>query len=68
MTEAGRTASGEARQVDVFFYSLFMDAGMLRAQGFDPRAPRLAKVDGMALRPSARATLVPANGFTVQAS
>ncbi len=53
------------RRIDVFFYGLFMDADALRAQGFDPRAPRLARVDDMALRLGARATLVPASGGVV---
>ena len=52
-------------RVDVFFYGLFMDAELLRAQGFDPREPRLASVSGMALRLGARATLVPAGGGRV---
>src|SRR5471030_640039 len=53
------------RRIDVFFYGLFMDAAALRAQGFDPRDPRLAPVDGMALRLGTRATLVPARGGVV---
>ena len=65
MTEAGSAASDEKRRVDVFFYGLFMDAALLRAQGFDPRDPRLARVDGRALRLGARATLVPAGGGVV---
>ena len=65
MTEAGGAASGEKRRVDVLFYGLFMDAAAVAAQGFDPRDPRLARVDGMALRLGARATLVPAPGGVV---
>jgi hypothetical protein len=64
MMEADHAASDE-RRVDVFFYGLFMDGDALRAQGFDPRDPRLARVDGMALRLGARATLVPARGAVV---
>ena len=65
MTEAGRAASDEKRRVDVFFYGLFMDGDALRAQGFDPRDPRLAQVNDMALRLGERATLVPARGGVV---
>ena len=64
MTQTGHTASDE-RRVDVFFYGLFMDAGLLRAQGFDPRDPRLASVAGRALLLGARATLVPASAGRV---
>ena len=64
MTNANHVASGE-RRVDVFFYGLFMDAELLRMQGFDPREPRLARVDDMALRLGSRATLVPARGAVV---
>lgn len=53
------------RRLDVFFYGLFMDADLLRAQGFDPRDPRLASVAGRALLLGARATLVPASGGRV---
>ena len=53
------------RRVDVFFYGLFMDAGLLRAQGFDPRELRQASVAGMALRLGARATLVAETGSRV---
>ena len=65
MTGSSPTASDEKRRIGVFFYGLFMDGDALRAQGFDPREPQLARVDGMALRLGARATLVPATGETV---
>lgn len=65
MTQADRSTRDEKRRVDVFFYGLFMDGDALRAQGFDPREPRRAQVDGMALRLGERATLVPARGATV---
>ncbi len=50
------------RRVDVFFYGLFMDADVLRAQGFDPRDSQQASVAGMGLRLGARAMLVPETG------
>ena len=53
------------RRGDVFFYGLFMDAELLRAQGFDPREPRQASVAGRALRLGARATLVMESGSRV---
>jgi hypothetical protein len=48
----------QARRLNVFFYGLFMDEALLRAQGFSPANPRRARVQGMALRIGARATLV----------
>jgi len=50
---------------DVFFYGLYMDPEVLRAQGIDPGAGRRAHVDGFALRIGARATLVPSAGGCV---
>jgi hypothetical protein len=47
------------RHIDVFFYGLFMDADALRAKGLHPTDPRVACVDGFALRIGQRATLVP---------
>ena len=49
----------ESRTIDVFFYGLFMDAEMLRANGLHPANGRQACVAGMALRIGRRATLVP---------
>jgi hypothetical protein len=49
----------------VFFYGLFMDAGLLRARGIEPAAMRGASVQGFALRIGLRATLVPASGDRV---
>jgi hypothetical protein len=48
-----------SRLIDVFFYGLFMDADLLRANGFEPANGRRARVSGMALRIGRRATLVP---------
>ena len=42
----------------MFFYGLFMDEDVLRAQGVAPEDLRLAWVDGVALRIGKRATLV----------
>jgi hypothetical protein len=53
-----------ARRLNVFFYGLFMDEALLRAQGFSPVNPRLARVTGMALQIGARATLVADAGAT----
>jgi Gamma-glutamyl cyclotransferase, AIG2-like len=49
----------EPRTIDVFFYGLFMDAELLRANGLHPTNGRQAFVAGMALRIGRRATLVP---------
>jgi hypothetical protein len=49
----------ETRSINVFFYGLFMDAEVLRANGFHPNDARQACVSGMALRIGRRATLVP---------
>ena len=49
----------ETRTIDVFFYGLFMDAELLRANELHPTNGRQACVSGMALRIGRRATLVP---------
>jgi len=49
----------ESRTIDVFFYGLFMDAELLRANGLHPINGRQACVSGMTLRIGHRATLVP---------
>lgn len=48
-----------SRHIAVFFYGLFMDADVLRMQGFEPTNPRQAEVAEMTLRVGSRATLVP---------
>ncbi|MCH4024739.1 MAG: gamma-glutamylcyclotransferase [Acetobacter fabarum] len=48
-----------SRPIAIFFYGLFMDADVLRTQGFKPANPRPAEVAGMALCVGSRATLVP---------
>ena len=48
-----------ARRVGVFFYGLFMDPDLLRAEGVEPENPELASVAGMAIRIGKRAALVP---------
>jgi hypothetical protein len=47
------------RRADVFFYGLFMDPDLLRAEGFAPEDVELASVPGFALRVGQRAALVP---------
>lgn len=59
------------RRIAVFFYGLFMDVELLRAQGLQPGEPKSASVAGFALRIGQRATLVPdangrAYGFTME--
>jgi Gamma-glutamyl cyclotransferase, AIG2-like len=46
----------------VFFYGLFMDEALLRAEGAHPANVRQARLDGYALRIGARATLVREEG------
>jgi hypothetical protein len=50
------------RTVQAFFYGLYMDEGVLRDKGVDPRNPRRAVVPGYRTRVGARATLVPRFG------
>ena len=44
---------------DIFFYGLFMDEGILRAKGVEPRLPRKAVVGDYQLRIGKRAMLCP---------
>jgi len=53
------------RQIEIFFYGLFMDEDALREQGLRPAGARQALVDGFVLRLGARATLVPDAGQSV---
>jgi hypothetical protein len=53
------------RDIDVFFYGLFMDADALRARGVHPRNIRAARVRDFALRIGQRATLIPSIGAEV---
>ena len=50
------------RQVDTFFYGLFMDVDLLRQSEAKPANPRRAYVAEFALRIGRRATLVPSPG------
>jgi hypothetical protein len=50
------------RQIDVFFYGLFMDSEILREAGVAPDNPRKAYIEDFALRIGQRATLVPSSG------
>lgn len=54
-----------SRRADVFFYGLFMDEEVLRAQGIMPEHVERAWVDGFALRIGKRATLVPSRSGRV---
>jgi hypothetical protein len=47
------------RTVDVFFYGLFMDMGLLQQRGLHPSHPQVACLDGYALVIGDRATLMP---------
>jgi hypothetical protein len=46
----------------VFFYGLYMDAGLLESMGFRPRTVGPARLAGYRLRLGGRATIVPAAG------
>ena len=50
------------RQLDGFFYGLFMDVNVLREAGTNPTNVRHAYVDDFALRIGKRATLIPSSG------
>lgn len=50
------------RRIDAFFYGLFMDAEILRANGVAAENPRPAHVDDFGLRIGQRATLEPMAG------
>ena len=50
------------RQIEGFFYGLFMDVDVLRQNGTNPSNPRRAYVSDFALRIGQRATLVPSHG------
>ena len=52
------------RNIDVFFYGLFMDRQSLTEQGLHPGTAHIASVTGYKLHIGARATLVPASGQT----
>ena len=55
----------QSRKIDVFFYGLFMDEALLRAQGMNPGNRRMAAVENFCLIIGARATLVPCANGTV---
>lgn len=46
------------RHIEVFFYGLFMDAGLLRGKGAEPVTVRPACLPGFGLRIGQRATLL----------
>jgi len=47
------------RTVDIFFYGLFMDMGLLQQRGLHPSHPQVASLDGYAIVIGDRATLIP---------
>jgi Gamma-glutamyl cyclotransferase, AIG2-like len=47
------------RTVDIFFYGLFMDMGLLQQRGLHPSHPQAASLDGYAMVIGDRATLMP---------
>ena len=47
------------RTVDIFFYGLFMDMGLLQQRGLHPSRPQVACLDGYAMVIGNRATLMP---------
>lgn len=53
---------------DVFYYGLFLDAELLRAEGYFPQNPEIAFVEGFKLRIGRRAALAPAAGSRVYGS
>ena len=55
----------KVRRIDVFFYGLFMDDGLLREKGMNPTNRRVAFVENFSLVIGARATLVPCPSRTV---
>ena len=55
-------------RADVFFYGLFLDAELLRAEGYAPQNPEIAFVEGFKLRIGRRAALAPAAGSRVYGS
>ena len=54
-----------SRRIDVFFYGLFMDEGLLREKGVNPCDRRLAELKNFQLVITHRATLVPSSGNVV---
>jgi hypothetical protein len=53
------------RRIEVFFYGLFMDEGLLREKGLNPLNRGNARVENFALVITQRASLVPSNGTVV---
>ena len=52
----------EPRRIEVFFYGLFMDEGLLIEKGASPQNRRIAQLDNFCLLIGERATLVPCAG------
>ena len=53
---------GSDRRIDVFFYGLYMDAGVLRSRGLRPQGSRRAFIADHAVRLGEKAMLVRAHG------
>lgn len=47
-----------AEHVNIFFYGLFMDMGLLQQRGLAPRHPQVARLDGYDIDSRDRATLI----------
>lgn len=62
------TSTSPTRVSNVFFYGFFMDADLLRNEGYVPQNIEVASVRGFALRIGQRAALVRAAGETVYGS
>jgi hypothetical protein len=54
-----------AEHVNIFFYGLFMDMGMLQQRGLTPHNPQVARLDGYDLDIRERATLIRKAGARV---
>lgn len=54
-----------SRRIDVFFYGLFMDEGLLRKKGVNPCDRRFAELENFQLVITHRATLVPSKSQVV---
>jgi hypothetical protein len=54
-----------SRRIDVFFYGLFMDEGLLQEKDVKPCQRRLAELENFQLVITHRATLVPSEGQVV---
>lgn len=58
MCQVKRSPTVTAEHVNIFFYGLFMDMGMLQQRGLTPHNPQVARLDGYDLDIRERATLI----------